>query len=416
LTDKNGVHILPIVKDMKQRENAVLIVNLACDDHAQINGYIAEKYPEATGSGIVSLAEAGKCREVIFYCGETKTDALIAAVQAGTDVSITVLTGPASPVLRDETALFSAIDNGVIRVNRAEQDHARSFISYGYKGRPTLVVDGETAYQAGRLLNDPNAKTTKLVSVTCLDSEPTIKEVVTGTAVAELLDDRGFKGTALIGGACGRFIKSEAFHEIHIGFNYECDSIRLYADSECIVDALAKLYKTAKEQSCAKCVMCREGSWQLSAIFTDITGGRSNRDDIALIEDICPIISAGTLCMFGRNMVLPALSAVAECRNDLEKHVVGRNCPAGKCAGLMRYIIDPALCDGCGECLDICPEEAIEGKDGFIHVIDEKQCEKCGKCADSCPVKAIKTDSGAIRTPKKPVRVGRFMEKGEIKQ
>jgi NADH-quinone oxidoreductase subunit F len=154
--------------------------------------------------------------------------------------------------------------------------------------------------------------------------------------------------------------------------------------------------------------MCREGSWQLGAIFADITNGRSNRDDITLIKDICPIISAGALCSFGRNMVRPALSAASECIEQLEKHVIGRSCPAGVCAALMKYIIDPSLCTGCGDCIDECPEEAIEGKDGFIHVIDEKLCEKCGKCVGSCPEQAIKTDSGAIRTPKKPVKVGRF--------
>jgi len=411
LTDKNGIRILPILEDMSHRENAVLIVNLACDDdQAQINAYVAAEHTAKVCAGIVSLAETGNCREVIVYCGETNADALIASLKVPAGATLTVSTGPASPVLRDETALYSAIESGGVRVNRAEHEHARTIPSYGYSGRPTLVVDAETAFQAGRLKTAPNAGITKFVTV--IGGETAIIEALVGTSLAELLKDRGFEGTALIGGTCGRFVKSEAFDDTYIDFSHEFDSVRLFSGSDCVVDALANLYMAAKEQSCAKCVMCREGSWQLCAIFSDITNGRSNRDDIALIEDICPIIQAGALCTFGRNMIMPALSAATVCRDDLEKHVAGRNCPVGKCAGLMKYVVDPSLCTGCGDCIDSCPEEAIDGKDGFIHVIDEKLCEKCGDCVDSCPEQAIKTDSGRIKTPKKPIKVGRFSSEG----
>ena len=216
-------------------------------------------------------------------------------------------------------------------------------------------------------------------------------------------------GPVLVGGTWGRFMSGDALKDAHIEFRYGYDSVRVFSDKDCVISELANLYRNIRELSCAKCVICREGSWQLCAIFSDVTNGRSTREDIALIEDICPIVHAGALCSFGKNMALPALTAVTVCRESLEKHVIGRSCQAGRCGGLMKYIIDPSLCTGCGECIDSCPEDAIEGKDGFIHVIDEKFCEKCGKCADSCHDGAIKTDAGTIRTPKKPVKVGRFI-------
>ena len=407
LTDKNGKLLLPVVEDMKQRENPLLIVNLACDDAcAGINDYIARQYADIAASGIALCAKAGNCREVIIYTGETNPDKMLDALKPGIDIPVSVISGPSSPVLRDESALYNAMDTGVIRVNRAELEYRRNFLSYGYQGRPSMVIDGETAYQAGRLRGNPGEALTKIVSV--INDDAVMKEVPAGTSVEQLLENQEMSGAVLIGGTCGRFLKGEVINEANIGFEYEYDSIRVFKGVDCVVNELAGLYGSIQELSCAKCVMCREGSMQLAAIFKDFTQGRSNRDDIELIEDICPIIHAGALCSFGKNMVFPALTALSVCREEIEKHVLGRSCPAGRCRGLMKYIIDPALCTGCGECPDSCPEEAIEGKDGFIHIIDEKLCEKCGKCVDSCPEGAIKTDSGKIKTPKKPVKVGRF--------
>ena len=491
LTDKNGARIRPILEDMRDRENPVLVVNLAGGDgRARADVYVAEHHGDIVAAGIAALARAGNCAEIIIYSEAAQTDGadsaaradaggvradganagsagraggagsaeagnadgthsadgadsslayvLAAAIQARAgDIPITARSGPASPVLRDETALFTVMDTGVIRVNRAEQDYNRTFLSYGYQGRPTLVIDGETAYQAGRLKVDPDAPLTKLVFMSTGDAQTgdgagsgagagqapgaleeetgggeahvELREVPVGTPLAELPGDYSASSPLLIGGALGRFIGGGALADTHIEFTYEFDSIRILTEKDCVISELAGIYRSARELSCAKCVMCREGSWQLAAIFSDIESGRSNRDDIALIEDICPIIRAGALCVFGKNMVLPAMTAVAEYRAVFEKHVIGRSCPAGKCRGLMKYIIDPSLCTGCGDCADTCPEEAIDGKDGFIHVIDEKLCENCGKCVEFCPEHAIKTDSGTIRVPKKPVKAGRFI-------
>ena len=61
------------------------------------------------------------------------------------------------------------------------------------------------------------------------------------------------------------------------------------------------------------------------------------------------------------------------------------------------------------ECLDECPNEAIEGKRKYIHVIDSFECDRCGKCAEICPKNAI-VKAGAIkpRTPEEPVPVGKW--------
>ncbi len=75
----------------------------------------------------------------------------------------------------------------------------------------------------------------------------------------------------------------------------------------------------------------------------------------------------------------------------------------------MTFHILPDLCDGCGECVDVCPEDAIEGGRKKVHVIDQDACEKCGKCYEVCmDLRQAVVKAGAVkpRTPKRPIPVG----------
>jgi ferredoxin len=49
--------------------------------------------------------------------------------------------------------------------------------------------------------------------------------------------------------------------------------------------------------------------------------------------------------------------------------------------------VDAEKCTGCEACVDACPSDAIEMKDGKAVVNDN--CIDCGVCVDECPVEAI---------------------------
>jgi len=53
----------------------------------------------------------------------------------------------------------------------------------------------------------------------------------------------------------------------------------------------------------------------------------------------------------------------------------------------MAAIVDPEKCTGCGNCVEVCPVEAIELND--VAVVDEEVCVYCGTCVPECPVDAI---------------------------
>ncbi len=56
--------------------------------------------------------------------------------------------------------------------------------------------------------------------------------------------------------------------------------------------------------------------------------------------------------------------------------------------GGKRARIDPALCDECGNCLELCRFEAIRSSQAGYR-IDDAFCEGCGVCARFCPREAI---------------------------
>ncbi len=77
------------------------------------------------------------------------------------------------------------------------------------------------------------------------------------------------------------------------------------------------------------------------------------------------------------------------------------------CRAYLTHHILGSKCVGCEKCLDVCPLDAIEGEEDYIHVIDQFECDSCGKCVKVCDYGAIVV-AGAVkpRTPDEPIPVG----------
>jgi NAD-dependent dihydropyrimidine dehydrogenase PreA subunit len=120
-------------------------------------------------------------------------------------------------------------------------------------------------------------------------------------------------------------------------------------------------------------------------ILSDITSGKGQPGDMALLEEMGQTIIAGSICGLGQSAPNPVLSTLHYFRHEYEAHIHEKACPALHCKELIAYWIDPDKCKACGRCLKACPTEAIKGEKKVPHVIEQNKCTKCGICLETCP-------------------------------
>lgn len=271
-----------------------------------------------------------------------------------------------------------------------------------YDDRAVSVITPEVAYMT---VTDFK---TKFVAVN-QGGTTEIKEVSVGTKLSELVDASDAKAV-LLGGLKGIFVKPSELSNYEVKNDEYSNSVTVYGKDACMVDTVKNLMAMAYEDSCGKCVLCREGTSQFKQITGEMTTGKAKPTDVELIKDVAELIELGAYCPFGQSMPKPLVTAVELFPEEFEEHIRKKSCSAGVCYKAEAvYIILPDKCTGCGDCVDECPEEAIEGKSKFIHMIDQDMCENCGKCVAACGEEAIVAWEGKLpKLPKKLTKVGKF--------
>lgn len=179
--------------------------------------------------------------------------------------------------------------------------------------------------------------------------------------------------------------------------------VQVLTQKKCIVTETEKRLLAMRRQSCGRCVFCREGLIQLHYMQKEIADGRGKAEYLDLTEEIGKAMEISVLCTMGQAGAETALSAVQNFIGEYDAHIKKKNCPAGVCTSFLNIYIDPQSCNGCGECMDVCPKDCIEGKPGYIHMIDAFDCIRCGKCMEACETGAVLQTSG--RLPKLPARL-----------
>lgn len=157
----------------------------------------------------------------------------------------------------------------------------------------------------------------------------------------------------------------------------------------CMVEVARFFMKFTQNESCGKCVPCREGTKRMLELLTDITEGRGTMEHIKMLEELADTVSATALCGLGKTAASPVISTMKYFREEYLSHVIDKKCPSGQCKALLTYHIDPEICRGCTKCARQCPVGAIQGNVKEAHKIDTAKCIKCGTCMEGCPFKAI---------------------------
>lgn len=160
-------------------------------------------------------------------------------------------------------------------------------------------------------------------------------------------------------------------------------------DKSCMVEVARFFMNFTQNESCGKCVPCREGTKRMLELLTDIVEGRGTLAHIDMLEELAETISATALCGLGKSAASPVISTLKYFRDEYIAHVVEKKCPTGQCKALVTLSVNPELCKGCTKCTRLCPVGAISGAVKQPHQIDPAKCIKCGACKEGCPFGAI---------------------------
>jgi len=156
-------------------------------------------------------------------------------------------------------------------------------------------------------------------------------------------------------------------------------------DSNCMVNIARYFLEFTQDESCGKCVPCREGLRQMHRILTNITEGKGKESDIEVLEELAETAQEASLCALGKTAPNPFLSTFRYFKSEYEAHINEGRCPALSCKRLVSYYIEPEKCKACLICLKECPAGAIDGAKKTIHIIDQEICDACGICFEVCP-------------------------------
>lgn len=165
-------------------------------------------------------------------------------------------------------------------------------------------------------------------------------------------------------------------------------------ENTCMVDVARYFTDFLAEESCGKCVPCREGLKKMQTLLHDLTSGRARPGDTALLADTASVVAETALCGLGQSAANPVLSTIKYFPEEYAEHETERFCRAGVCVGMYLPQIVPEACKACGACERACPSGAVYRSAEGGYLINGVPCVTCGACVSACPFGAIKITRG----------------------
>ena len=343
---------------------------------------------------------------------------------SGFDFIVKVHQGAGAFVCGESTALMTALEG---RAGEPRPKYVRSNV-VGLWGRPSVLNNVETWANVPLIINNgadwftqlgtEKSKGTKIFSLVGKITNTGLVEVPMGMTLRDIIYKIGggipggkkFKAVQT-GGPSGGCIPEEQL-DLQVGFDelskagsmMGSGGMIVMDEDTCMVDVARYFLDFLTDESCGKCVPCREGMRQMLKILTNITRGKGKEGDIELLEELSETAIEAALCALGKSSPNPFLSTLKYFRDEYEAHVKEKRCPALSCKELIAFTIDPNKCQACMTCLKKCPADAIDGGKNRIHVINQEKCTKCGTCFEVCPPRfcAVRKISGEPVPPPIP--------------
>ena len=360
--------------------------------------YVREEYPLA----VVNLQKAIEQAEAYGLLGDNIL---------GTDFSfrVHISRGAGAFVCGESSALMMSVAGNV---GEPRAKYIRSVVR-GLWDKPTVLNNVETYANVPVIIDKgagwftkigaPKNSGTKAFSLVGKIRNTGLIEVPMGTTLREIIYDIGggvqydrpFKAVQT-GGPSGGCLPADKL-DLPVDFDSLTDAGSMMGsggmivmdNKTCMVDVAKYFLHFLVDESCGKCVPCREGLYQLHDLAVKVSEGRAKEEDLDRMEQLSDMIVLGSLCGLGKSGPNPFLSTVRYFRDEYLAHIRDKKCEAGVCRELIRFEINPEKCDGCMACISACAYKAISGKKAHVHVIDAEVCTHCGACVSACTRDAI---------------------------
>ena len=373
--------------------------------------YVREEYPLAVRNITTAIEQA----EEYGLLGEN-------VIGSGFSFRAKVYRGAGAFVSGEETSLMSAIEG---RAGESRQRPPYPAVK-GLWGKPTNINNVKTwanipiiilrGAEWFRDIGTKGSSGTMIFSLVGKVNNTGLVEVPMGITLRDLIYKIGggirggkrFKAVQT-GGPSGGFIPEEHldlpvdFDELtKVGSMMGSGGMVVIDEDTCMVDVARYFVDFLLEESCGKCIPCREGLRVLSRILNDICEGKGRDEDMQTTEDIAETMREVSLCALGTTATNPVLTSLKYFRDEWEQHIGEKRCQAKVCKALINYYIDPQKCQACLLCLRECPVGAVQGGKEQVHWIDQETCVKCGTCYELCNFDAVKKLSGEPIPPPPP--------------
>ncbi|KAB2844475.1 MAG: NADH-quinone oxidoreductase subunit F, partial [Melioribacteraceae bacterium] len=340
-------------------------------------------------------------------------------LNSGFNFELKIKKGAGAFVCGEETALIASIEG-----KRGMPKPRPPYPSIsGLWGKPTVINNVETFANVSAIINrgakwfssigTETSKGTKVFALSGKIENSGLVEVPMGITLGEVVfnigggipDGKKFKAVQIGGPSGGCLPKSVMDTPVDyeslktVGAMMGSGGFVVMDEDTCMVDVAKYFLTFIQNESCGKCVPCREGTKRMLEIIERLTRNYSKEGDgkddllrfkgVLHLERLGNVIRDTSLCGLGQSAPNPVMSGLRYFRTEYEEHIYDRNCPAGVCKELLTYKIDPELCNGCGLCAMKSGVNAILGEKKHAHYIVEDKCIKCGMCYEACRKNAI---------------------------
>jgi bidirectional [NiFe] hydrogenase diaphorase subunit len=256
--------------------------------------------------------------------------------------------GAGAFVCGEETALMASIEG--------QRGQPRSRPPYpaelGLWGHPTLINNVETLANIPPIvrrggdwfadIGTEKSKGTKVFALAGRIHNTGLIEVPMGITLHDIVEtigggvpgEHGFKAVQT-GGPSGGCLPQQ-----HLDLAVDYDSLRsvgsmMGSGGMIVMDGTSSMVDVAKffmefcmDESCGKCVPCRAGTQQMHGLLEKISRGQGTADDLALLEELCEVVQATSLCGLGQTAPNPVLSTLRYFRHEYEALLLADDEPA----------------------------------------------------------------------------------------